>query len=122
MTSSITELLRCVQQNKSALELEKLGLKVSQIMMLLADAQSAGFIEYDDQAGLRLTGLGAERLSTEATTTNRRGNWIRPWDEARQPKLDRLAIYLPHRQVIRSLSEDDGRPAGNRQDGESPSD
>lgn len=122
MASSMTELLKCVQDNKSALELQKLGLKVSQIMMLLADAQNFGLIEYDDQTGLRLTDLGIERLSTKSTTTNQRGNWIRPWEQARQPKLDRLAIYLPHRQVIRSLSENDGRPAGNRQDGESPSD
>jgi hypothetical protein len=122
MKSSMTELLRCVQDNRSALDLEKFGLKISQIMMLLADAQTAELIEYDDQAGLRLTALGVERLSTEITATKQRGNWIRPWDEARQPRLDRLAIYLPHRQVIRSLSEDDGRPAGNRQGGESPSD
>lgn len=121
MNETMIEILKCVQDNRSALSLEKLGLQVSQIMMLLADAQSASFIEHDDQAGLRLTALGAEQLSSQRTVTAQNGKWIRPWDEARQPQLDQYAVYLPTSGVIRSLSEDDGRPTGNRQDGESPS-
>jgi len=90
-------LLDTIKNKKDLFSLLELGLELSQIPLLLKQAEQAMLIVRTEE-GISLTESGTNLLNDNINSIKRRG-FILPLNAARMEKLPVNAVYLPKRIV-----------------------